>query len=180
MRKSSIVFTIGHSTMPLEDFISIMKANSVETVADVRTVPRSRHNPQFNKETLPGELKKAGLEYSHWSTLGGLRHTRPDSVNTGWINASVRGFADYMQTGEFTKGIEELVESARQKRTAVMCAEALPWRCHRSLIADALTVRGMKVEHLMGKGKSLEHQITPWARVDGLTITYSQEKTGPK
>jgi uncharacterized protein (DUF488 family) len=176
MRKSSIVFTIGHSTMPLEDFIAILKANSVETVADVRTVPRSRHNPQFNRETLPGELKKAELDYSHWSALGGLRHARPDSVNMGWLNASFRGFADYMQTGEFAKVIEELVKSARLKCTAVMCAEALPWRCHRSLIADALTVRGMKVQHLMGKGKPLEHHMTPWAHINGLEITYPQQE----
>ncbi len=180
MKEKGLIFTIGHSTLPLEKFISVLQANSIELVADVRTIPRSRHNPQFNIETLPGELAGAGIGYVHLPALGGLRHTRPDSPNTGWLNASFRGFADYMQTGNFKKGLDELIRMARSRRTAIMCAEALPWRCHRSLIADALSVRGYKVEHLTGAGKSNPHRLTKMARVEGLNITYPPQSSRPK
>lgn len=139
-----LVYTIGHSTRSLEEFIKILQVYSVMEVIDIRTVPQSRHNPQFNREKLPDALETAGLSYMHLPQLGGLRHPRPDSQNTGWRNSSFRGFADYMQTNEFEIGIDKLIELAASKRIALMCAEALPWRCHRSLIADALVVRNIK------------------------------------
>src|SRR5664279_899333 len=140
---SPIVLTIGHSTRTLEEFIGLLKAHGATRVVDVRTVPRSRHNPQFNKDSLPGELKKAGLGYVHLPGLGGLRHAKLNSLNVGWRNASVRGYADYMQTPGFEQSLEELIRLAKQERIAIMCDEAVPWRCHRSLIADALLVRGI-------------------------------------
>jgi uncharacterized protein (DUF488 family) len=141
----------------------------------VRTVPRSRHNPQFNKTSLPGSLKKAGLSYVHLPGLGGLRHAQCDSVNLGWHNASFRGYADYMQTPEFEKNLEELVQLAKQDRIALMCAEAVPWRCHRSLIADALLVRGIRTEDIMSPTRRQVHTLTPFAKVRGTTITYPTE-----
>jgi uncharacterized protein (DUF488 family) len=180
MKEKGLIFTIGHSTMPLDKFISVLKENSIELVADVRTIPRSRHNPQFNLETLPGELAKAGLEYRHLGALGGLRHTRPDSINTAWINASFRGFADYMQTSEFEKGLKELIKISRSRRSVIMCAEALPWRCHRSLISDALAVRGCHVEHITGTGQPHPHRLTSFARVEGRNVTYPRQDTGLK
>lgn len=179
MKVRGTIYTIGHSTLELDKFIADLAANSVELVADVRTVPRSRHNPQFNVDNLPGALRLSGIGYRHMPALGGLRHARRDSPNTAWLNASFRGFADYMQTAEFDRCIEELIETALSRRTAIMCAEALPWRCHRSLIADALVVRGFAVEHIIG-GRPHGHRITSWARVDGFRITYPGEKSRPK
>lgn len=144
-------------------------------VIDVRTVPRSRHNPQFNKASLPGSLKKAGLKYVHMPKLGGLRHAQRDSLNVGWKNASFRGYADYMQTPEFEQSLEELIQLANQDRIALMCAEAVPWRCHRSLIADALLVRGIRTENIMGPTRRQVHTLTPFAKVRGTTITYPTE-----
>ena len=141
-------------------------------VVDVRTVPRSRHNPQFNRASLPGSLKEAGLGYVHLPGLGGLRHARRDSVNLGWRNASFRGYADYMQTPEFEQSLDELVQLANQERIVLMCAEAVPWRCHRSLIADALLVRGIRTEDIMGPTRRQVHTLTPFAKVRGTTITY--------
>jgi len=169
---SSIVLTIGHSTRTLEEFIGLLQKHAVSRVVDVRTVPRSRHNPQFNKASLPGSLKKAGLSYVHLPGLGGLRHARRDSLNLGWHNASFRGYADYMQTPEFEKSLEELVQWAKQDRIALMCAEAVPWRCHRSLIADALLVRGIRTEDIMSPTRRQVHTLTPFAKVRGTTITY--------
>ena len=172
---SSIVLTIGHSTRTLEEFIGLLQKHAVSRVIDVRTVPRSRHNPQFNKASLPGSLKKAGLSYVHLPGLGGLRHARRDSLNLGWHNASFRGYADYMQTPEFEKSLEELVQWAKQDRIALMCAEAVPWRCHRSLIADALLVRGIRTEDIMSPTRRQVHTLTPFAKVRGTTITYPIE-----
>ncbi|MDQ5985939.1 MAG: hypothetical protein CSYNP_01657 [Syntrophus sp. SKADARSKE-3] len=169
------VFSIGHSTTPLEKFIEILEVNEIKLVVDVRTIPRSRHNPQFNKETLPGELDKAGIDYRHFPGLGGLHHTKKDSLNTGWRNVSFRGFADYMQTKEFTTALDELIELFKDRRIVIMCAEATPWRCHRSLIADALEVRGFPVEHIIGTSKPHQHKLTSFAVVDGLKITYPEE-----
>lgn len=166
------MLTIGHSTRPIDDFIRILRAHGVETVVDVRTVPRSRHNPQFNADTLPETLAAAGLAYIHMPVLGGLRHARPDSPNTGWRNASFRGYADYMQTPEFAAALEELVALGRRTRAALMCAESVPWRCHRSLIADALAARGLSVEHIMSETGRRPHQVTSFARVEGTRITY--------
>ena len=164
--------TIGHSTRPLEDFIEMLQAHDVKLLVDVRTVPRSRHNPQFNKESLPESLAAAGIGYEHFAGLGGLRRARRDSPNTGWRNAGFRDYADYMQTPEFESNVEMLIEKTREERLAVMCAEALPWRCHRSLLADALLVRGVKVAHIMGETSAKEHTLTAWATVSGTHITY--------
>ena len=169
---SPIVLTIGHSTRTLEEFIGLLRAHGATRVIDVRTVPRSRHNPQFNGDSLPGSLKKAGLGYDHMPGLGGLRHAKRDSLNPGWRNASFRGFADYMQTPEFERSLDELVRLANQERIVLMCAEAVPWRCHRSLIADALLVRGILTEDIMGPKRRQVHTLTPFAKARGTTITY--------
>ena len=169
---SQIVLTIGHSTRPLEEFIGLLRAHGATCVVDVRTVPRSRHNPQFNKDSLTGSLKKVGLGYVHMPGLGGLRHAQPDSLNTGWRNASFRGYADYMQTPEFEQSLEELIQWANQDQIALMCAEAVPWRCHRSLIADALLVHGIRTEDIMSPTRRQVHTLTPFAKVRGTEITY--------
>ena len=166
------ICTIGHSNHPFETFLEMLKAHEVLLVADVRTIPRSRHNPQFNTDILGPALKAEGIEYRHLPALGGLRHARKNSGNSGWKNDSFRGFADYMQTERFAAGINELITMGREQRTAVMCAEALPWRCHRSLIADALLVRGVTVLHIMNRTSVKEHALTPWAAVRGMAITY--------
>ena len=179
---SPIVLTIGHSTRTLEEFIGLLQAHAVSRVVDVRTVPRSRHNPQFNQDSLPDSLRKAGLGYVHIPGLGGLRHARRDSLNVGWRNASFRGYADYMQTPEFEQSLEELIQLAKQERIAIMCAEAVPWRCHRSLIADALLVRGIRAEDIMSPTRRQVHTLTPFAKVRGTTITYPAEvsRSNPK
>jgi uncharacterized protein (DUF488 family) len=172
METSHPIFTIGHSTHQLEQFIHLLHAHEVTLVADVRTVPRSRHNPQFNRDTLPEALAAAGIAYRHLPGLGGLRRPSSDSSNTGWRNASFRGFADYMQTAEFATGLDQLLSLAMQWRVAIMCAEAVPWRCHRSLIADALFARGVSVEHIISAGHTQTHRPTPFARMEGLCVTY--------
>jgi uncharacterized protein (DUF488 family) len=169
---SPTVLTIGHSTRTLVEFIGLLEAHGATRVVDVRTVPRSWHNPQFNKASLPRALKKAGLGYVHLPGLGGLRHAKRDSLNVGWRNASFRGYADYMQTPEFEQSLEELIQLAKQERIAIMCAEAVPWRCHRSLIADALLVRGIRAEDIMSPTCRQVHTLTPFAKVRGTTITY--------
>jgi uncharacterized protein (DUF488 family) len=169
------ILTIGHSTRERAEFIHLLQAHGVTEVADVRTIPRSRRNPQFNRDTLPQALKAAGIGYIHFPGLGGLRHAHADSQNMAWRNASFRGFADYMQTDEFAENLERLIELAKKKHIALMCAEAVPWRCHRSLIADALTVRGITVEHIMSATHRQAHTLIPWARVEGTRITYPAE-----
>ena len=166
------VLTIGHSTRAWKDFLDLLRAHRVKRVIDVRSIPRSRHNPQFNREILSAKLRAARIGYVHLAKLGGLRHARRDSSNMGWRNASFRGFADYMQTSEFEAGLFRLMKLAGQKRSAIMCAEAVPWRCHRSLIADALTVRGIRVEDIMSMKRSQVHSLTPFAHVQGHRITY--------
>ena len=143
-----VVLTIGHSTRAWKDFLDLLRAHRVQRVIDVRSIPRSRHNPQFNQETLSIKLRAARIGYVHLQKLGGLRHARRDSPNMGWRNTSFRGFADYMQTSEFEAGLNRLMKLAGQNRCAIMCAEAVPWRCHRSLIADALTIRGIRVDDI--------------------------------
>lgn len=175
---SFIILTIGHSTRILDEFIKILQAHGVTKVVDIRTVPRSKRNPQFNKETLPCSLDSARIGYSHMPGLGGLRRPRSDSQNTGWRNASFRGFADYMQTQEFEDNLMKLMQLAGKERIVLMCAEALPWRCHRSLIADALLVRGMKVEHIISQRSRQTHKLTPWAVIEGIRITYPPENSG--
>lgn len=166
------VYTIGHSTYPIDRFIKILQAYEIEMVVDVRTIPKSRHNPQFNKDNLRQELQKHGIGYIHLEGLGGLRHTTKASINTAWENSSFRGFADYMQTSDFKASIEQLIQVASEKRLVIMCAEAVPWRCHRSLIGDALTIRNIRVEDIMSETSSKPHKLTPWAKVDGEMITY--------
>ncbi len=166
------VCTIGHSNRPLEAFTELLRRNAVERVLDVRTSPRSRSNPQFNGEALARSLDALGIAYVHLPALGGLRRARPESPNAGWRNASFRGYADYMQTAEFAEGIGRVVEMARTAACALMCAEAVPWRCHRSLIGDALLVRGLRVEVIIGAGARKPHRLSPFARVSGTSITY--------
>lgn len=168
------VYTIGHSTRPLPEFIALLAARGVRQLLDVRTVPRSRHNPQFNRDTLPEALAAAGIGYRHLPGLGGLRKARKDSINAGWRNASFRGYADYMQTQDFSDELEAVAALATTAPCALMCAEAVPWRCHRSLIADALLVRGFPVADIMGADHLKPHALTPFAQVDGLRITYPQ------
>ncbi len=168
------IYTIGHSTHPIDEFIRMLQAHAVALLVDVRTIPKSRHNPQFNQEELARSLPEHGIRYVHMKELGGLRHTTKDSINTGWRNLSFRGYADYMQTDEVRQAIERLVELARAQRTAIMCSEAVPWRCHRSLIGDALLVRGLHVMDIMSETSARPHQLTPWAKVDGLSLTYPE------
>lgn len=169
------IFTIGHSTRPIEEFISILKAFDIKLVADVRTIPKSRFNPQFNSDVLKKSLKNHHIDYVHMAGLGGLRHPKKDSPNTAWKNASFRGFADYMQTEAFKNSLTTLIETAEKQHTAIMCAEAVPWRCHRSLIGDALLVRGIKVVNIMSESTIREHNLTPWAKVNGKRIIYPVE-----
>ncbi len=166
------VLTIGHSTRTLTEFIDLLKAYAVTLVVDVRTVPRSRHNPQFNKETLPDKLKLEEVKYIHLAELGGLRRPSSDSMNLAWKNKSFRGYADYMQTREFTENLLKLVALIRENCVAIMCAEAMPWRCHRSLIADALLVRHIKVKHILTASSHINHELTTFACVEGTKITY--------
>lgn len=169
---SVLMLTIGHSTRALGDFLDILRTHSVKRVVDLRTIPRSRHNPQFNQESLCESLKQSAIDYVSMKQLGGLRHPKPDSPNMGWRNSSFRGFADYMQTQEFTDGIDQLVGLAQDSQVAIMCAEILPWRCHRWLIADTLLVREVQVEHIMTIKKLAEHSLTKWAQVEGNHISY--------
>ena len=166
------IMTIGHSTHPISEFLQILKSHHVHQIVDVRTVPRSRHNPQFNKDELPNSLLNNAIAYRHLPGLGGLRHTRKDSVNTAWKNASFRGYADYMQTPEFEQSLEELINLAAKLLTAIMCAEAVPWRCHRSMIGDALLVRGITVRDIMSETSARAHELTSFAEVEGTNITY--------
>jgi uncharacterized protein (DUF488 family) len=167
-----IICTIGHSNRPLAIFVDLLRSNEVVRVLDVRTVPRSRHNPHFNRDTLPQALSAAGIAYTHLPGLGGLRHARADSGNSGWHNLSFRGFADYMRSQEFADNVQWVAEVASTERCALMCAEAVPWRCHRSLIGDALLVRGFRVEDIIGPSGRKAHVLTAFAHVDGMQITY--------
>jgi uncharacterized protein (DUF488 family) len=171
-----LISTIGHSTRSIEEFIEILKAHSIEHVIDIRTVPRSRANPQFNRESLPASLQAAGIAYEHMPGLGGLRRARRDSINTAWRNASFRGYADYMQTPEFEASLDQLVAIAQERPSAIMCAEAVQWRCHRSLVADALLARGIRVEHIQSATRAQPHRMTPFAQVNGSKIVYAGEQ----
>jgi len=166
------IYTIGHSTRTLPEFTELLNVYNVKLLVDVRTVPRSRHNPQFNKETLPATLKSYGVKYIHMPEIGGLRHPKRDSINLAWKNTGFRGYADYMQTKEFTDNLLKIIALARENCLALMCAEALPWRCHRSLISDALVVRHVKVLHIISKNSTITHELTEFANVEGNQITY--------
>jgi len=166
------VWTIGHGTRMTEDLIRALQACGVTRLVDVRTVPRSHHNPQFNRDRLPSALAAVGIAYSHIPQLGGLRRPQRDSVNGAWRNASFRGYADHMQTNDFRAGIADLLALAAGQPTAIMCAELVPWRCHRSLIADALVARGVDVQHILEPGRVNAHTLTAWARAEGDRVTY--------
>ena len=168
----SAVLTIGHSTRAIGEFIRLLLAHRVDRLIDIRTIPRSGHNPQFNRDQLSAALRRAGIRYTHVAGLGGLRRPRPDSVNRGWRNAGFRGYADYMQTATFEKSLQRCMDLAKTEQIALMCAEAVPWRCHRSLVADALLVRGVTVSEITSGIRARPHSLTPWAEVDGVTITY--------
>ena len=173
--KKRIIFTIGHSTHPIGEFIELLKAHGIQAVADVRTIPKSRHNPQFNEDDLKESLREAQIRYKHIKKLGGLRHTTKDSINLGWRNASFRGYADYMATPDFEEGLESLLKIARAKNTAIMCAEAVPWRCHRSLIGDALTKKGWLVRDIMSRTSATRHRLTPFLKVKKGQLIYPAE-----
>ena len=164
--------TVGHSTRSLDELLGLLRESGITLVADVRTAPGSRRMPHFSKAALAAALPPHGIDYLHLPELGGLRRPRPDSPNTGWRNDSFRGFADHMASAEFEAGLRRLLELGHDRAVAVMCAEAVPWRCHRSLIADALLVRGSEVRHLLGPGRSQVHALTPFAVVEGDRITY--------
>lgn len=166
------LWTIGHSTKPIDEFLALLTSHGIKCLVDVRTVPRSRHNPQYNSHTLAKHLKKTRLGYVHQPELGGLRKPKKDSLNAAWKNASFRGYADYMQTDAFRTALVTLMAGSRNVPTAIMCAEAVPWRCHRSLIADALTVHGWNVRHIMTNSKADRHRLTPFAVVDHKHVTY--------
>jgi uncharacterized protein (DUF488 family) len=170
------IFTLGHSTLPIGSFIAVLQAYGIERLVDIRTIPRSRHNPEFNDTALAQSLKAQHVEYVHLKALGGLRRPRKDSLNTGWRNEGFRGFADYMQTDEFEGALTALVRMSCEKRVAIMCAEAVPWRCHRSLVADALSVRGVPVVEILSERSWRMHELTRFARVEGLRITYPPEQ----
>lgn len=175
-----LICTIGHSNRPIETFIALLRSNEIARVFDVRTVPRSRHNPQFNRDTLPVHLDGVEIGYTHLPELGGLRHARADSPNLGWCNLSFRGFADYMQSAEFAESVKHVAELASTERCVLMCAEAVPWRCHRSLIGDALLIRGVRVEDIIGPKGRKPHVLTAFAHVDGMQITYPPSADTPK
>lgn len=168
------IYTIGHSTRLFDKFLEILHAFHIDMVADVRTIPGSSHNPQFNIDDLRVGLQAHDIGYIHMLGLGGLRHANKDSINQGWRNSSFRGYADYMQTPGFLNSLDQLIVIAGEKKTTIMCAEAVPWRCHRSLIGDALLVRGFKVEDIMSERISTPHKLTPWAKIDGFNITYPE------
>lgn len=173
------MLTIGHSTLPIDTFLAILREYGVRVLTDIRTIPKSRHNPQFAQENILRSLTGAGIEYRWQKNLGGLRHARKDSINTGWRNLSFRGYADYMQTPEFAAAVNELLDSAPHEHVTLMCAEAVPWRCHRSLVADDLTVRGIPVENILydahGKSHREPHKLTPFLRVQNQRLWYPAE-----
>jgi uncharacterized protein (DUF488 family) len=173
-------YVVGHSTRSIEAFLGILLAHSIDTLADIRTIPKSRHNPQFNSDSLKIKLRAAGIRYVHLEKLGGLRRPLKDSPNTGWRNSSFRGFADYMLTDAFEEGIDELIRLGERGTVAIMCAEGNPFRCHRSLVADALMARGIRAVHISSQKPGRPHTLTPFAKVEGSRVTYPQEQESKK
>ena len=170
--KSITVFTLGHATRSLEELITLLQHYAIKHLIDIRTIPKSRHNPQFNEKELSKNLSKAHIKYTHMKDLGGFRRPLKDSINTGWRNLSFRGYADYMQTDTFAQAIDQLIKYAQQDQIAIMCSEAVPWRCHRSLIGDALLARHIDVEDIISLTSCKPHTMTPWARVKQNKVTY--------
>ncbi|XHH07759.1 MAG: DUF488 family protein [Candidatus Bathyarchaeia archaeon] len=180
-RQELTIYTVGHSTRSIEEFLEILKTYNITLLVDVRTVPRSRHNPQFNKETLPNTLKPHGIKYLSLPGIGGLRHPKKDTINLALQNSSFRGYADYMQTKEFTENLLKLIVLSKENCLAIMCAEALPWRCHRNLISDALVARHVKVLHIISKDDTLTHRLNELAHVEGTKVSYPlSEKETPQ
>ena len=177
---SQILWTIGHSTKPIDEFLALLRAHGIQQLIDVRTIPRSRHDPQYNNEALSKSLQHEDLSYKHMPKLGGLRKPKKDSINTGWRNESFRGYADYMQAAEFWRALNELMADGQGLRTAIMCAEAVPWRCHRSLIADALVVKNWHVRHIMSEAKANAHQLTSFAIVENGLLRYPDPDAAPR
>ncbi|MFA5074774.1 MAG: DUF488 domain-containing protein [Candidatus Babeliales bacterium] len=171
------IFTIGHSTYDIKTFKKILKKYNIKQIIDIRSIPYSKHNPQFNFDTFSKTLRNSKFGYRHLKILGGLRYAKKDSINDAWINKSFRGFADYMQTKEFENGLKTLIKIAKRKRVAIMCSEILPWRCHRSLIGDALLIRGFDVKDIYNIKTCKPHEITKWAKVNGMQITYPKNKS---
>jgi uncharacterized protein (DUF488 family) len=172
------IWTIGHSTRTIDEFISLLEANEIKLLADVRAFPGSKRYPQFNKDALAESLTAHGIRYEHFPELGGKRKSRPDSPNTAWRNASFRGYADYMETDQFQKGTERLLDvAAKTGPTAIMCAEAVWWRCHRSLISDYLKARGVEVLHVLGANKVEPHPFTSAARIVNGELSYETDAT---
>ena len=170
------IWTVGHSTRQIEEFVEILQAAEIRLLADVRRFPGSRRHPQFNQNRLIESLAGAGIEYRHFVDLGGRRKERlADSANVGWRVESFNAYADYMQSPEFLRALDELMDAARAQPTAIMCSEALPHKCHRRLIADALLTRGWQVRHLLSPKRIDDHLLTPFARVEGTNITYPAE-----
>jgi len=182
MRKGSAttVWTIGHSTRTIEEFLALLNAHNIGALADVRKFPGSRRYPQFNQDSFSKSLAQAGIAYSHFPELGGRRRPRPDSPNNAWRNEAFRAYADYMMTADFRSGMIRLLELAREKRTAVMCAEALWWQCHRALVSDFLKVEGVTVIHILGLGKTQEHPFTSAARIVDGKLSYGKHDLEPK
>jgi uncharacterized protein (DUF488 family) len=170
--KRPCIFTVGHSTRSIDEFVGLLRAHGVKGIADIRSIPMSRHNPQFNTDVLKQSLQREHIRYKHIKELGGLRHAKKDSINLGWRNASFRGFADYMATQEFSEGLEALTKIANTRETAIMCAEAVPWRCHRSLIADALTKKGWIVRDIMSRTVAARHRLTPFLKTRKGQLVY--------
>ncbi|HLM48087.1 MAG TPA: DUF488 domain-containing protein [Myxococcaceae bacterium] len=166
------IYTVGHSTRSAEELVELLRAHGIQTLVDIRTVPRSRTNPQFNRDTLPKTLVREDLRYVHLPRLGGLRKAREDSPNGAWRNRSFRGYADYMLTEEFAQGLEELRELTADGPLALMCAEAVRWRCHRSLVADALYARGVVAQHIISRTRAEPHKLTPFAVLHGRRVLY--------
>ena len=170
----AVIYTIGHSTRPIDEFMGMLRDFNIRKLIDVRTIPKSRFNPQYNQEDLAKSLTKEKIDYQHMAGLGGLRHAKKDSINLGWRNASFRGYADYMQTEEFESSLQELIKEAHKKTVAIMCAEAVPWRCHRSLISDALLLYGLDVRDIMGAQKESIHIMNPMAKMDRGKVYYPE------
>jgi len=175
---ASELWTIGHSTRPIEDFIGLLQSHRIQLLVDVRTTPYSRHNPQFNQDALDKSLQDSGIQYRHMPALGGRRKSRQNSINVGWRNQGFRGYADYMQTRTFWDALDDLMATGQRLPVAIMCAEAVPWRCHRSLISDALVSRGWTVQHIISASSLQTHTLTPFAKLDEGRLTYPAE--GPQ
>lgn len=169
---SNIVYTIGHSTRSIEDFVKLLQDNHIQILVDVRTIPKSRHNPQFEGTVLATALKQQDIGYIHMKDLGGLRPKAKESINLAWHNQSFRNYADYMQTSQFGQALQELISFSSSRTAAIMCAEAVPWRCHRSLIADALIVRGIEVREIISEAEPRLHKMTSFAVVGGTNVSY--------